>query len=405
VTERSALTKARLIRPAPMRDFEVADRRSTWLELFFDLCFAAAIATLADELHSDPTVHGLLLFAALFVPVWWVWTQFTWFGTAWDNDDLVHRFGMFAAMLLVIVLAASIPRVLLGDDQVFVLAYVGMQLLLVAMFARVLRHAGPAHRFALHSMLGTALGAVIMVSSLWVGAPSRYLIWAFALLELMMVPVFARRSFEGQPFDSSHLPERYGLFTIIVLGESVVTAGVGLGEVRFDGGAVTSALLGFGIAAAIWWSYFETVSSTSLSRDRTLASFVWGYGHLFGYAGIAATTVGVELAIEAGAQADHGLSLAARLMLCGGGAAFLLSLVAVHAAEIGWRGAGMVQRWATIGALLAIAFIARGWPPSLVVGAVFLMLVITVTFDVVNVGGRGLAADHLPDDGASPARE
>lgn len=63
----------------------------------------------------------------------------------------------------------------------------------------------------------------------------------------------------------------------------------------------------------------------------------------------------------------------------------------------------MVQRWATIGALLAIAFIARGWPPSLVVGAVFLMLLITVTFDVVNVGGRGLAADHLPDDDASPA--
>ena len=386
-----------------MRDFDVADRKSTWLELFFDLCFAAAIATLADGLHSDPSVHSLLPFAALFVPVWWVWTQFTWFGTAWDNDDLLHRLGLLVAMLLVIVLAATIPRVYEGNDRVFVLAYVGMQVLLVAMFARVLPHAGKAHRFARNSMVGNLIGAVIMLSSVWVEAPLRYWIWAIAVLELMVVPVFARRSHEGQPFDSSHLPERYGLFTIIVLGESVVTVGVGLGEVRLDGGAVASAVLGFAIAAAIWWSYFETVSSTSLSRDRIWASFVWGYGHLFGYAGIAAVAVGVDLAIEAGAQADRGLSLAARLMLCGGAAAFLLSLVAVHAAEIGWRGAGMVQRWATIIALLVIAFVARGWPPAGVVGAVFVMLTITVTFDVVNVGGHGLVADHLPEEESPPS--
>ena len=110
----------------------------------------------------------------------------------------------------------------------------------------------------------------------------------------------------------------------------------------------------------------------------------------------------MELAIEAGAKGDHGLSLAARLMLCAGAAAFLLSLVTVHAAEIGWRGAGMVQRWAPIVALLVIAFLARGWPPAGVVGAVFLMLVITVSFDVVNVGGQGLAADHLPDEERTP---
>ena len=385
-----------------MRDFDVADRRSTWLELFFDLCFAAAIATLASELHSDPTVDQLLRFAALFVPVWWVWTQFTWFATAWDNDDLLHRLGMFVAMLLVIVLAASIPRVLRGNDQVFVLAYVGMQVLLVAMFARVLRHAGPARRFVRYSVVGIVIGALIMLASLWVDPPLRYWIWAIAVAALMVSPVFAVRSYEGQPFDSQHLPERYGLFTIIVLGESVVTVGVGLGEVRFDGGAVASAVLGFGIASAVWWSYFETVSSSSLSRERIWASFVWGYGHLFGYAGIAATAVGVELAIEAGAKGDHGLSLAARLMLCAGAAAFLLSLVTVHAAEFGWRGAGMVQRWATIVALLVIAFLARGWPPAGVVGAVFLMLVITVSFDVVNVGGQGLAADHLPDEERTP---
>ncbi len=187
---------------------------------------------------------GCCAFAALFVPVWWAWTQFTWFATAWDNDDLLHRLGMFAAMLLVIVLAASIPRVLRGNDQVFVLAYVGMQVLLVAMFARVLppRRAGTTASCATPSSARDRCADHARVAV--VDAPLRYWIWALAVLVLMVAPVFAVRAYEGQPFDSQHLPERYGLFTIIVLGESVVAVGVGLGEVRLDGGAVASAAAG-----------------------------------------------------------------------------------------------------------------------------------------------------------------
>ena len=124
-----------LIRPAPMREFDGEERTATWLELFFDLCFVAAVAALAQGLHDDPTLRGLWHFAALFVPVWWAWMQFTWFATAWDNDDLVHRLGMLTAMLIVIVLAAGIPRVYEGNDRLFVFAYAGMQAVLVLMFA------------------------------------------------------------------------------------------------------------------------------------------------------------------------------------------------------------------------------------------------------------------------------
>jgi low temperature requirement protein LtrA len=391
-----------LIRAAPLRNFDGEERRATWLELFFDLCFVAAIAALADGLHSDPSLRGLWHFGALFVPVWWAWMEFTWFATAWDNDDLLHRLGMLVAMLLVIVLAAGIPRVYEGNDRLFVLAYVGMQAVLVAMFARVLPHAGPARRFARNYMVGDAVGGLIMLSSLLVDQPLRYWVWALAVAGLMVAPVLAVRAYDGQSFDARHIPERYGLFTIIVLGESVVTVAIRLGRENLDGGAVASALLGFGIAAAIWWSYFETVSSSSLSSERPWASFIWGYGHLFGYAGIAAAAIGVELAIEAGAADDHGLALATRLMLCGGVASFLVSLVAVHSAEIGWRGAGMLQRWIAIGALVALAVIGRGWPPALMVGMVFGVLVITVVLDVGRHGGKGLAAEHLPEDEQVP---
>jgi low temperature requirement protein LtrA len=392
-----------LIRPAPMREFDAGERSATWLELFFDLCFVAAIAALADGLHSAPTLQGLWHFVALFVPVWWAWMEFTWFATAWDNDDLLHRVGMLVAMLLVIVLAAGIPRVLEQNDDLFVMAYAGLQALLVLMFARVLPHAGAARGFARNYMIGDAIGGLIMLSSLLVDPPLRYWVWALALLVLMAAPVFAVRAYEGQPFDSRHIPERYGLFTIIVLGESVVVVAARLGDVALDGGAIASALLGFGIASAIWWTYFETVSSTSLSRDRIGASFLWGYGHLLGFAGIAAAAIGVELAIEAGAADDHGLSLATRLMLCGGVASFLLSLVAVHTAEIGWWGAGMLQRWAAIVALLMLTAFGGGWPPALLVGAVFGVLVATAALDVARHGGRGMAADRSPDDEQLPS--
>ena len=93
-----------------MRELTRRLRAATWLELFFDLCFVAAVAALAQGLHADPTLRGLWHFAALFVPVWWAWMQFTWFATAWDNDDLVHRLGMLTAMLIVVVLDRPASR-------------------------------------------------------------------------------------------------------------------------------------------------------------------------------------------------------------------------------------------------------------------------------------------------------
>jgi low temperature requirement protein LtrA len=390
-------------RPAPMRDVDAGDRTSTWLELFFDLCFVAAVAALANGLHDDPSLSGLWHFSLLFVPVWWAWMEFTWFATAWDNDDLFHRLTMLAAMLLVIILASGIPDVLHGtDDRQFVLAYAAMQGLLIVMFFRVRPHAGDARRFVRNYMVGDAIGGLLMLASLTVDPPLRYWVWAAAVLELMIVPAFAVRAYRGQPFDSKHIPERYGLFTIIVLGEGVVAVTAGLGEVSFDGGSAASALMGFGIAAAIWWAYFETVSSSALSRDRVAASFLWGYGHLFAYAGIATAAVGVELAIAAGAHADHGLSIATRLMLCAGPAAVLLALAAIHLANIqAWDGV-MTERLVAIGVLLVAAAGGRGFPPAALTGVVFVVLVVTVALDVRRAGGEGLAADDPPDD-ARPA--
>jgi low temperature requirement protein LtrA len=178
----------------------------------------------------------------------------------------------------------------------------------------------------------------------------------------------------------------------------VVAVTAGLSDVSLDGGSVASALLGFGIAAAIWYAYFETVSSSALSRERVGASFLWGYGHLFAFAGIAAAAVGVELAIEAGAHGDHGLWFATRLMVCAGPAAFLLALAAIHKTTIRAWDTVMTQRMGAIAVLLGVAAFGRGLAPALLVGIVFVVLTVTVAFDVVRAGGKGLAAEDAPGD-------
>ena len=389
---------SRFLRPSPMREFDVGERRATWLELFFDLCFVATVASLSTRLQLDHSIPGTLSFVGLFVAVWWAWMAFTWFATAWDNDDVAFRLFMLGAMLLVIVLAATLPDVGHGEtgkEAVFAAAYAGMQFLLAVMFLRVLPHAGDARRFVQRYLVGDLLGGVVFVGSIAVDPPLRYWLWAVGVVILMTMPVLAVQAYSGQPFDSRHIPERYGLFAIIVLGESVVAVAAGLGEVRLNEAATETAVLGFAIAAALWWSYFETVSSSALDRDRLLASFLWGYGHFFVYAGIAVTAVGVELAIEAAAT---GVPFDGRALMCCGAAAFLFALGVIHEANRRRWDVVLSSRLVAIAVLLGIAVLGRGLGPVMTAVVVFVVLAAETAIDVIRAGGEGLAAGHLHED-------
>jgi low temperature requirement protein LtrA len=323
----------RLVRPPFLRRFEGAERHATWLELFFDLCFVAAIAALASELHSDPTAAGVGRFVGLFIPVWWAWMGFTWYASAFDNDDTPTRLAFLAAMLGVIALAANVGSAWNGATEGFALAYGVMFLLLSALFLRARHHAGAARAFAARYALGYGLGGALWILSASLPAPQRYWLWVLAQLILMTTPVLAVVAYDRPAYDEAHIPERYGLFTIIVLGESIVVIAVGFGDAGAGASAVGVAAAGFVIAASIWWVYFDFVRSQALSRDRLSASFVWGYGHLLVFAGIAAASVGVELAVEAAAH-EEALDEFVRVAIGGGLAAYLLAIAAIQAISL-----------------------------------------------------------------------
>jgi low temperature requirement protein LtrA len=92
------------------------DRQASWLELFFDLVLVAAVGALAAQLHEDHSLEGLLVFAGLFVPVWWAWWGFTWYSAAFNDDDAVNRVALLAAMGGVATLAAGVAGVADGHS-------------------------------------------------------------------------------------------------------------------------------------------------------------------------------------------------------------------------------------------------------------------------------------------------
>ena len=386
--------RERLVRPAVLRRAE-GERHASWLELFFDLCFVAAVAALAADLHESHSAGALLRFAGLFVPVWWAWMGYTWYATAFDNDDVVFRLGYLTAMLLVVILSTGVGSVGEGDSTRFALCYGLMFLLLAALYARAWRHASEQRRFCVGYGLGDAIGGALWLISLAVPTPGRYWIWALAMVVLMAAPVIAVRSYAGTGFDGGHIAERYGLFTLIVLGESVVAAAAAVTGSALGLQAGITAAAGFALAACLWWLYFDFVRSSALTRDHLLTAFIWGYGHLLVFAGIAATAVGVESAIEASVE-GHGLAGLARAELAGGLVAYLAATAAIQAVNLGRIDLSVIAR---LTAALAVAIIGAAAAGLSALAFVALVLAVTAVLVVVEV----LRAARRP--AAPPAAE
>jgi low temperature requirement protein LtrA len=368
-----------LLRPARLRPAEEG-RSATWLELFFDLVFVVAVGRLAASVIADPTAEGVARYVLLFVPVWWAWMGFTWYATGYDNDDLLFRAGLLAGMLGVAALAVGVRGVADGDTAGFAVPYALMQLVLAALFLRSARDEPATRRYCATYAVGNAAGAALWLAAEAAPTPGRYGIWALAMAVLMTTPPLAGRATRARVYDPEHIAERYGLFTIIVLGEAIVAVTVGLDVIGLEPATGATAVVGFLLAVAVWWLYFGSVRSSSLSHagGTRLTGFAWGYGHLLVFGGIALGAVGVELAIEA-AHDHHGISGVGRACLAGGLGAYVLAVAAIHAVTV--RGIDGVVAWriACAGAVAVAAASAAGLPAPLglaVVGAPVVALVI-----------------------------
>ncbi|WP_051367346.1 low temperature requirement protein A [Hamadaea tsunoensis] len=295
-------------RASKLHDWEPL-RRATWLELFCDLVFVVAVARLGALLHTDHSVRGFLAFAGLFVAVWWLWLSFSYFADLFDDDGPLQRLTQLVAALGAAILAVTVDGDIRAHSARFAAIFAVLLLLLTVMYAWTGAREPRAAELCRWYTAGSGIGAALWAISILVPVPGRYAVWAVALVANATVSgPLAYAKMREAPRQVSHMPERFGLFVLVVLGEAVWSTVTGITEGSWSPGAVTVAVSGFVIAASMWWIYFlafdEEAISRVLSQSRTaqVRSFLYGYGHLIVYVAIVASGVGVELAAEAAAH-------------------------------------------------------------------------------------------------------
>jgi low temperature requirement protein LtrA len=290
------------------RDTREEHRASTPLELFFDLCFVVAVALAADNLHHKvATGHvgdGVFAYSLVFFAIWWAWMNFTWFASAYDTDDGLYRITTFVQMAGVLVMAVGVPRAFGSEDiGLMTIGYVIMRLALVTQWLRAAVTDPPTRPTALRYAIG-----VTAVQVLWVGRlflPDDWFVLTVVPLIIaeLLVPVWAERA-ARTTWHPHHIAERYGLFTIIVLGESILAATTAF-QTAADADFGDANLVGLAIAALVivfsmWWLYFDHAEHPE--EGSYVAAFAWGYGHLFVFA--AAAAVGAGIAVEVDYKTD-----------------------------------------------------------------------------------------------------
>ncbi|NUT37861.1 MAG: low temperature requirement protein A [Hamadaea sp.] len=287
------------------RRADEAHRAATPLELFFDLCFVAAVAQAANRLHHDLSEghlsHALASYLFVFFAIWWAWMNFTWFASAYDTDDDFYRLTTLVQIAGALVLAAGVPRAFDdGDYLIITIGYVIMRLAMVGQWLRAAKSDPERRTTALRYAIGVALVQVGWVIRLAFDQPL-YLYAGLALIVAeLAVPVWAERA-ERTTWHPQHITERYGLFTLIVLGEAVLASTVAVQIAADEHHGIDADLLilagsGLVLIFSLWWIYFDRTRQTML---RTLSTaIVWGYGHYLIFAATAAIGAGISVAAD-----------------------------------------------------------------------------------------------------------
>jgi low temperature requirement protein LtrA len=295
--------------PVPRLRLQQADdrnveRHATWTELFFDLVFVVCVAQLAAGLHDRPSLAGAAAFGGLFVPVWWTWTTYAYVADLFDADDAAFRAVLLGAMLLVAAQAATIPAAFDGRTVGFGVAYAILRVDLLAVYALAWWSDRGLRRLTGTHFGGFALGFAVWLGALAVPPPARYVLWGVSIAIDLATGLVAYLRRREVPRHSSHMPERFGLFVLIVLGESVIAVSVGTAQAHWALESVATAVVGFALAAALWWMYFARFDGEVFNwafdggPQARRRAFVFGYVHLPMLAALAAVGVGVKLAIE-----------------------------------------------------------------------------------------------------------
>ena len=293
------------------RDPHEQGRAATPLELLFDLTFVVAFSVAASEfahlLAGGYVAAGLAAFFFAMFAVCWAWINFSWFASAYDTDDWVYRLTTMLQMVGVIILALGLPQMYASiehgehvDNAVVVAGYVVMRVAMVAQWLRAAAQDPQRRKACLTYALWITLAQIGWIVAIFVhtSVPVTAAIVVALVLVEVTGPVIAEGR-GGTPWHAHHIAERYGLFTIIALGEGVVGTVASLtavvGEQGWSIEAVFVAVAGTGLTFGMWWTYF-VLPHADILHARRERSFWFGYLHILVFASIVATGAGLHAA-------------------------------------------------------------------------------------------------------------
>jgi low temperature requirement protein LtrA len=366
------------------------ERRTSPVELLWDLVFVFAVTQVTTLLSHDLSWAGLGRGMLVLALVWWAWSAFVWVTNAHDPADPRVRAVLFAAMLLTFLVALAVPGAFGDDATLFVLAYAGVRFLHLGLYVDAARK-GKASMQAIAGFSGTVtVGMALLVVGSQVGDPWRTILWtAAAAIDYAGPAWLTRKQLAAlQRVAVAHFAERYSLFIIICLGESVVATGLATSGHRLDVAIVAGAALTLLVSVGLWCAYFVRVAQDAEEALRThkvpvlAAADGYSYLHLLLVAGIIVFAVGAKDTV---ADAADPLSGAARLALCGGVALYLAGHVA-----FGLRMLGRVSVEQGLGAVacLVVFAVAGGLPAWGTAGLIAAVLALLAARETTEVARR-----------------
>ncbi len=278
----------------------LAEKKVTWLELFYDLLFVAAVSKASHVLlHVEDgsiPVEYLLKFVLIFVPIWWAWVGQTLFVNRFGQDIISHRIFLILQLFFVLIMTASLS---VDFDQYyipFLVGYVGLRAMTAIQYFTVYKIEEEASRKITARYLGSRfwIGLVISSSSLFFDSWIRYVVLYAGITVDILLPLIGRKYLVKSPINTHHLLERFSLFTLILLGEAVISILTVLQSSYWKWQSILFASITFLLIIAMWWQYFDNVEKKVNKTIETAGQTII-YGHLFIYLSMCMIAASIQL--------------------------------------------------------------------------------------------------------------
>jgi low temperature requirement protein LtrA len=241
------------------------ERKTSYLELFFDLVFVFAFTQVTALILEDTTPRGFARAALVLAMVWWAWSAYAWMTNAIDVENTVTRLIVFAAMVAGFFMALAVPDAFQDEAAWFAVAYFVVRILNSALYAWGVRDDPAVLRAVARLSPWFLVAAVVALAGGFVDPDYRSWVWLASLvIDVVGTLTVANLEWHVSP---SHFAERFALIVIIALGESIVAIGIGTSELTRDTTYAVSVIVAFAGVAALWWAYFDF---TAIAAERSL---------------------------------------------------------------------------------------------------------------------------------------